>query len=436
MSGAAGRRRAAVASLAVTFGLLVPMPGAYAQDRAQGPDSTPDSTEDRAVFSGLLRADYFSSSRDLDDVRAVLGASTELKASHAFSSDASVHLEGRWSREDLARDSRDNSRLINAYWHAKGERIDARIGQQKIRWGKADGINPTDFFTPLDYTVLLPLESDRYLSVPAARVDLLVNEGNTLSLVLEPDFTPSRLPWPRTTPVAVVEERPSGWRRPQAGARLLHTGENLDWSLSAFHGFSTLPALSFVGAAADGAPGYLRHYPQSDALGADIARNFGKWGFRAELAYNKFQAEDGRQGVAPHYFLVSGVDRSVNDWNFNVQALLHYTPDYRKTNAFADAPQQFAAVQNAVVYNQQQRTTTGMSARVAANWLHETLQTEVLAIGYFDPGNYLIRPLITYALSDQRKIIFGGEYYAGDDLTFFGALKRNRTVFAEFQQFF
>jgi hypothetical protein len=420
----ARERRAAAAWLSVSLGLLGPALDVHAQSDAG------------TVFSGSLRLDYFSSSRDLDDVRHVIGASTEIKLLHSFSRDEQVNLEARLSREDLSRDTRDHSRLINAYWQARGERIDARIGQQKIRWGKTDGINPTDFFTPIDNTVLLPLESDRYLSVLAVRVDVHIDSTSNLSLVAEPGFTPSRLPRSIAVPVSAIEERPSGRRPPQTGIRLSHVGENFDWSLSAFHGFSTLPVLSFIGAAADGSPQYLRYYPESDGLGADMARNFGKWGFRAELAYTRLHAENGRQPVAPNYFLVSGFDRSIYDWSFNVQLLLRYTPGYGTTNAFENPQQQLAAVQNAIVYNQQKRLATGMTARVAANWLHETLQTEVLAIGYFDPTNYLIRPLLTYALSDRRKLLFGGEYYAGDDLSFFGSLKRNRTLFVEFQQFF
>jgi hypothetical protein len=424
MFRSAEEHRAAAAWLPVLLCLLGPVVDAHAQD------------DGATVFFGSLRLDYFSSSRDLDNVRHVMGASTELKLLHSFSSDERVNLEARLSREDLSRDSRDHSRLINAYWHTRSERIDARIGQQKIRWGKADGINPTDFFTPVDNTVLLPLESDRYLSVPAVRIDVQVGRTSSLSLVAAPDFTPSRLPRPKTTPVSVIEERPSGWRRPQTGMRLSQAGENLDWSLSAFHGFSTLPVLSLTGTAADGSPQYLRYYPESDGLGADIAHNFGKWGFRAEFAYAKLHAENGRQSVASNYFLVSGFDRSIDDWNFNLQLLLRYAPDYRTTNAFENPQQQFAAVQNAIAHNQQKRLTTGMTTRVAASWLNDTLRTEVLGIIYLDPTNYLIRPLITYALSDRRKLIFGGEYYSGDDLSFFGSLKRNRTVFVEFQQFF
>ena len=44
--------------------------------------------------------------------------------------------------------------------------------------------------------------------------------------------------------------------------------------------------------------------------------------------------------------------------------------------------------------------------------------------------------MIAEAYTDQRKIRFGAEYYAGPDLSWFGSLKLNRTVFVELQQFF
>jgi hypothetical protein len=400
---------------------------------------TPPGTAEEGgapTLSGSLRLDYFSSSRDLDERDDVWGATAELKLQQSLADAQQLELEARLSREDFTRDGRNRVQWISAYWFARGERVDWRIGQQKVRWGKADGINPTDFFTPIDYAVLLPLEADRYLSVPAVRADVQIDDASSLSLVAEPDFTPSVLPWPRPSPVVLVDDEPSGRHPPQAGARWLHTGENLDWSISVFNGFSTLPVLSFLDVAPDGRPRYRRHYPAIDGIGMDVARNFGQWGFRAELAYTNVDDGSVAQTVASNYFLVAGVDRGFGDWSLNVQGLWRHTPDFEQTLAAANAAEQFAATQNAIVYNQQARTMRGMSARIAANWLHETLQTELLTIGFFDPDNYLLRPLVTYAWSDTRKLRIGGEYYSGPEASFFGPLRRNRTGFIEFQQFF
>jgi len=386
----------------------------------------------RTALSGSLRLSYFSSSRDLDDVRHFPVATGEAEIRHTLSENQRLELKARVIVEDPGRAGHTNTQWIDAHWFARSERVDLRVGQQKIRWGKADGINPTDFFTPIDYTVPLPLEDDRYLSVPAIRTDVHMNDMDSVSLVVEPDFTPTSLPWPSVSPVTVQEDEPSGWQR---GLRWLHTGERLDWSLSAFDGYSTLPLLHFDGLAADGSPRYIRHYAAIRGFGADVARNFGQVGFRAEIAYTA-PSDSERQGVQPSYFLVTGIDHSFDDWNINLQALVHHTPHYRDTNAYSSPQEQWAATQNAIVHGQQDRFVYGMTARIVADWLNDTLQTELLAVSQFAPTNYLVRPLATYALTDRLKIRAGAEYYSGPDLSYFGLLKRNRTVFMELQLFY
>jgi len=423
----AARRFGAVARLLIQLGSCCAAASAQAQDA------------DDTTFSGSARLSYFSSSRDLDDISNIAVASAEVELRHALSKSQRFELETRVIAEDLTRDGHTRALWTSAYWSFSSPHVDIRIGQQKIRWGKADGINPTDFFTPVDYTILLPLEEDHYLSVPAVRADVHVSDTDSLSAVFEPDFTPSVVPWPKPSPVTVTDDEPSGREHPQLGLRWLHTGEQLDWSVSAFHGFALLPLLSVAGVAADGSSAYVRHYAAVDGIGADVARNFGKLGFRAELAYTRPREDgdgQGRQTIQSSYSLVAGVDRSFDEWNINVQALLRHTPDYEKTISFSSPEEQWAAIQNAIIHGQQERTMYGMTARVSADWLHDTLQTELLVVTNFSPDNSLIRPLVTYALSDQIKIRLGAEYYSGPDLSYFGSLERNRTVFLEFQQFY
>jgi hypothetical protein len=122
---------------------------------------------------------------------------------------------------------------------------------------------------------------------------------------------------------------------------------------------------------------------------------------------------------------------------------VRHTVDYRRTPGFTNPEQQFAAAQNADVYGQQHQLTYGMTTRVVANWLHRRgglvasdVADGTARSGKLRSGNNVVRPLVTYAVSDRRKIRFGAEYYSGPDLSYFGALKRNRTVFVELQQFF
>lgn len=391
---------------------------------AQGQDSGgPD-------ISGSLRLSHFTSSRDLNDIDNVPVVSAEIELKQKISDDQRIEVKVKATVDDFFRNGNTRIKWDNAYWFLRTERVDLRLGQQKIRWGKADGINPTDFFTPSDYTVPLPLEDDRYLSVPAIRADIHINDTESISLVAEPGFTPTKLPWPKPSPVRVVNDEPSGW---QAGARWLHTGERLDWSASIFHGFSTLPLLDFDQTSSAAAPSFIRHYTAITGIGADVARNFGQYGFRAEAAYTRPHSRDDRLSVRPSYSVVAGFDRSFDEWNFNLQALWRYTPDLPETRIQLLPPQQWAATQNAIVHGQQKHVMYGMTARVVAEWLNDTLQTEVLAVANFSPNNYFLRPLLTYAISDRTKLRLGAEYYSGPDLTYFGSLKRNRTAFMEVQ---
>ena len=65
------------------------------------------------------------------------------------------------------------------------------IGRQFIRWGKTDILNPTDRFAPKDYLSSV-VDSD-FLGVIAVRATY-ESGANTLDVVWQPIFTPSRTP--------------------------------------------------------------------------------------------------------------------------------------------------------------------------------------------------------------------------------------------------
>ncbi|QSX77643.1 DUF1302 family protein [Agrilutibacter solisilvae] len=388
-----------------------------------------------ADLSGSLRLSYFSSSRDLDDVRGVQALTGEIEWKQDIGPAHRLEVKGRSTLFGHGSLARTRTHWSSALWHARFEHADLRLGQQKIRWGKADGINPTDFFTPVDYTTVLPLEDDRYLSVPAARLDLHLSDVDSLSMVVGDGFTPSRIPWPRPSPVTVRDDEPDAG---QLGARWTHTGERQDWSLSAFRGHSTLPLLHAQepGSPGETDPDFVRHYARVQGFGVDLARSVGAFGFRAELAYVVPRGYNARQSIRSNWHLVAGVDRSFPAWNFNVQAVVRHTPDFEPIDGNLPDAVRFAALQNGLIHGQQARWVHGMTARVAADWRNDTLQTELLAVAQFSPDNYLLRPLVTYAWSDRVKLRAGAEYYRGPADTYFGALERNRTAFVEWQLFY
>jgi hypothetical protein len=380
-----------------------------------------------------LRMTYMGSSRDLDRDRDAVSATAHLKVRHELSERDRLELEGRTTLTKIESDTEESLRLISAFASIRRGDLDFRIGQQRVRWGKADVVNPTDYFTPTDFRAPLPLEEDRYLSIAALRADWRVDDERTVSLVIQPGFVRSELP--RTPPVAgvrVVEDRPRGEENPQVGVRFLHTGASVDWSVSAFSGYSNLPAASATLDASTGGLHWLQHHPRVLGVGADVAAALGPWNLRAEASRVSHESIDGRLTPSNQYFAVVGADRTIDDVNLNVQVLHRLTTD-RVLAAQLPLPQQLAAEQNAVIFNQFERRTWGLSARLAVQWLNQTLQTELLYIAYFEPTSGLVRPLLTYSLSDESKVILGGEHYFGSRRSFFGPFKANRTWFAEYQ---
>lgn len=377
-----------------------------------------------------MRLDGFTSTRALDNDTGDGSILLGLKNSYSLGASDALKVEGGVLVG--MRGNHGEVRLPEAVWQHRWSWLDLRVGQQRITWGKADGINPTDFFTPHDYTVLLPMEADQRLSVPAVRADAALSESLTLSLVTQPIFIDSKLP---SLPGMSIGTRNPGDFAPQVGVRLASAGDSLDWSVSAFHGYLKQPLLdgTFMTGATE--PTLFWQYPRLDAVGADIAHNFGKFGFRAEVAWLEPSSEDGRSRIHRHGFLVTGVDRGGENWNVNAQAIARFTPrvaDIRTTDPLAA----MVDTENAINYGQLHRTQFGLTSRLAHSWMDQALQTEVLVVGYFQPSTFLIRPLVGYALNDTQRLTIGGEYYTGSNASYFGQFKNNRTGFVEYQQFF
>ena len=87
----------------------------------------------------------------------------------------------------------------------------------------------------------------------------------------------------------------------------------------------------------------------------------------------------------------------------------------------------------AVLSGQVQRVQHGASARVGAKWFHDTFEADISGAGYFGPRGIVVRPKVSYALSDPIRITAGSEIYRGDDAALFGLMRQNSTGFVEFR---
>jgi hypothetical protein len=406
------------------------------------PDESPESSslpQGTSLFSslqagGTLRGDYFSSDRSRGSGTGFSGATAELKARASMNESFQGNVTARLSDPDLFGRNRTPAEgtLIEGYAALRGERNDVRIGKQIYAWGRADAVNPTDNLTPRDYTVLLPFADDQRQGTASLRWDYQARQDYSLSLFATPFFEPSRFYLPIPAGVAVRDRVPSRTVSHTEGAiKLQHTGMESDWSVSYFRGFSLIPEITLDNAG----PSLALRYPLMDVVGADVAMNFGSYGFRAEAAYSMPRDyDDGKTMIQRMFFGVIGADRTFSDqWNINVQVLVKWLPDFHDLVNSVRPEERPLARADAVLFGQERRWSSGITTRAGARFLRDTLETELLVMAWFDRLNGLVRPLLSYAFSDRVKGTVGAEIYSGPADSFWGSYTNKPVFFGEFR---
>ncbi len=416
-----------------------------AAEESPAADTTPSAEKSSAysraisVLEGdshsvVLRSDYFSSSTQLDDESDFLGATLQGKVAYSMADIFRLNLEGRVINASLGRGANTDTVLLEGYVSAHLNAADVRLGKQIVPWGRADGLNPTDNLTPRDYTVMLPFEEDQRLGVTALKVDGYLGDEYTLTAFTTPYFTPTVIPLPKDSNI-YVDTRPARTLADSVAALKLNRsgGGSLDWSISYYHGYSLLPSARSLGYSG-GAPVIELRYDPINVLGADFARNFGRYGVRGEVAYTWTQDSAGTDPLVtnPFIYYILGADRTFSEsLNVNLQLLGINVQRYNDPYAISDPALRVLAIENAIIHRQQDPSTYGMTARISNKWLNDALEVELLVIHYFDRSNSYVRPLITYAFNDHVKGSVGAKVYRGREDTFFGGLRKNQGVFAE-----
>jgi hypothetical protein len=250
-----------------------------------------------------------------------------------------------------------------------------------------------------------------------------------------PEFRGHRFPLPPAPRMTFIREHPE-WPGDQWALRVEQTGRAVDWSVSYFRGRDLTPDLGTrlapeVSASVTAIS--LSHH-RVRAFGADMAANVGRIGLRAEGAYVDTEDTSGRDPFTKNPFLlvVVGGDRTFGEYlNLNVQYLYRFVGEYRVSGEELSPTQAGIAELQGILNSQTRRVQHGASFRVAYKWLRETLEGEYAAVGFFGPDGLALRPKIAYAVSDNWKVLVGGELFRGDSSSLFGLLRPNSTWYVE-----
>jgi len=367
-----------------------------------------------------------SGNRKLDDERDIAGSNTGMQMRLRMPGELSLFADARYFSGIHAPEGRLREVYLN--WIA-GD-LTLRAGQQIIIWGRADRFNPTDVITPRDYRVLSFDDDAQRFGVVGAEVTYRLSGEYTVSAHALPFFQTSRIPTgmlPAGTRWNPEHEHSSG-DNVQWGVKLDDSSAWLDWSVSSFKGFSSLPELVLK----NGAELVLENRAMR-MIGVDFAASPGSWGIRGEASYIALERENDMPDLLPHsyFYSVLGVERNLAETTtLNVQWLR------RQIFGFTDprtvpGPLGQIAMGNAQIHNQFDKIQTGISISIRARGLHDALQAELSGVSFFVHHDYLIRPQLQYALNDHWSLLMMADIYHGPDDSFLGSLRKNSLAYAE-----
>ena len=401
---------------------------------AQGtePEREPRLLE-RAGISGSIRAGYWSSTRDLDREDHLAAGMLWIKSSRTVWSNVSFLVEGWTALRGRREDGRAAAEMREAFMDLRIGRLDVRAGRQIIAWGRADGINPTNNLAGEDLTLLTPDDEDRRRGSTAVRGSYYAGDVS-LTAIWMPEFRPHRFPLPAAPPGRRVVRGAVPWPGDQWALRAEQTGRAVDWSLSLFRGFDVLPDVGLRTASDD----LQLLHRRVLAIGGDMAANVGRFGIRAEAAYVDTEDHDGTDPLTknPFLFAVAGADRTFGErLNLNVQYIHRFVFARRPSAGAPPVDAAIAGIED-VLSSQTRTVQHGASFRVAYRWLHDTLDAECAAAGYFGPRGAAIRPKIGYEVSDRWRLLAGAEIFRGEPSSLFGLLRPNSTAYVEMRWVF
>lgn len=336
---------------------------------------------------------------------------------------------------------------LNELWlERRTPGFDLRVGEMITAWGKSDGINPTDFLTAKNYTLLSTEDEIRREGASGVRATFVPHEGNSpweATLVWNARYAPTQMLIPITAVPAglSVQEKPDHpaffGDRQEFAAKVAYLAPSFDTSISFFDGRTHFGQYVWDGKRV------ALEYAKVRAIGTDFSITFDDFVFRGESAY--FFYDSGKRGggglslTEPnHWDTVLGIERPLGErFRILVQLLYRVHPSLQDPEAYlGSTPLETAIVRgigaaNALIQNYQDHSRVGATMLVAYTGEEERWTAQIAATGNFVGGDYLLRPKITRKVSDSVRLAAGMDYYGGPSDRPLGALRDFRSAFLE-----
>ncbi|MDQ6961360.1 MAG: hypothetical protein Q9M28_02360 [Mariprofundaceae bacterium] len=313
---------------------------------------------------------------------------------------------------DVAKYYRHHVAVKEAYLLYGADNFDLRVGQQQVVWGKTDGLRLLDVINPLDMRAfILDDFLDSRMGLVAARVNYYpqTDMEQEIEVLWIPDARPTRAAptgsaWAMSTAGAVLPMLPR--HKPNFSAQNSELGmawrANLsgwDMSLNYFYGWKDSPNF-FLQLPPLPLQAQLKHQ-RMHTVGGSFASVVGSFVFRGELAINASEplnqtTPTWSDSVVKKNTMNMALSMAYNkgNWTISPQFFMRHISGWKNTL-------------------QAQKKTGFWSLRIARNFMHEKLKTEMLLLASWSDGSWMSRYKIAYEINDQLALSCGADFFCG-----------------------
>lgn len=336
--------------------------------------------------------------------------------------------------------------------------FDFYIGKQIIAWGRADAYNPTNIITPQRFYSRSANEDDRRLGNFLIRTQLTVDPLR-FEIMWIPVYAANELPintamisqfitsplFPVTVKNITEDYPDASIKKNGVAVKVNLELAAIDGSVSYFSGYNPQPGFDmttftteFVMEITPCFKAYRIHM-----VGADFSTTLGSFiGLRGECAYRNYH-KDHKEYIHipnPDFQYVLGIDKTIKDFSFILQYFGIYVFDFEelpKSISVMDLPIHELKKKNRMINRQTDQFGHNIVFRPALQLLHETLSMEVVGMYSINTEELMLRPKISYQITDALTATVGGEAYAGAKETLFDYIEEEiSAVFIELKTSF